>query len=194
VGTPPQTDNSIEARSIMSDRRDGLAERDIESQLRWLLDREAIRDVMLDYCRGVDRCDYGLISAAYHPDAYDDHGNFEGGPDAVVAKVSKSTVTASMHHIGNMRIELEGDTAWVETYFVAYASHELDGRHYNSGRGGRYLDRFEKRDGRWAIAHRKVADDWAQMDEVVRIPEVGRHQGRRSIDEDPWYSFRNGTS
>lgn len=175
------------------DGKDVPADSSIAKQLHRLLDREAIRDVILDYCRGVDRCDFDLVTAAYHPDAYDDHGNFEGGRESVVEKVGRSTVTASMHHIGNMRIEVEDDTAWVETYFVAYATHELDGRTYNSARGGRYLDRFEKRNERWAIAQRKVADDWAHMDEVVRLPEVGKHKGRRSPADDPWYSFRHGS-
>jgi hypothetical protein len=29
--------------------------------------------------------------------------------------------------------------------------------------GGRYLDRFEKRDGRWAIAARVCVRDWAPL-------------------------------
>jgi len=169
---------------------DQHAPTDRDALLQQLLDREAIREVMTRYCRGVDRRDDDLIRAAYHPDAFDDHGNFTGSREAVVTKVRNSTVTASMHHIGNVDIELDGDVAWVETYFVAYASHEIDGRTYDSARGGRYLDRFERRDGRWAVARRKVADDWAHMDEVVRRPEVGVHQGQRSPDADPWYTFR----
>lgn len=41
--------------------------------LQELLDRQAIYDVMMRYCRGVDRFDADLITSAYHPDARDDH-------------------------------------------------------------------------------------------------------------------------
>ncbi|MGK5112469.1 hypothetical protein [Geodermatophilus sp. CPCC 205506] len=153
----------------MSNGRDGHAVESIEEQLQGLLNRKAIRDVMQDYCRGVDSCDFDFdfITAAHRPDAFDDLGNFEG-PDAVVTKVARSTVTA-------------------------HASRELDDRTYNSRGGGRYLDRFEKRDGRRAIAHRRVANDWARMDEVVHIPAIGKHQGKTAPNENPWYSLRNSS-
>ncbi|MCU1566796.1 MAG: aromatic-ring-hydroxylating dioxygenase beta subunit [Pseudarthrobacter sp.] len=164
----------------------------LEDQVRQLMDREEIRGVMMDYCRGVDRRDYGLIRAAYHHDAFDDHGNFEGGPEAVVSKVSKdpegTVVTSSMHHVGNIRIELNGDTADVESYFVAYATLLSEGRNRLTSRAGRYLDRFERREGKWRIAHRKVADDWSCASEVIDTPEIGRHTGTRD-GSDPSHSF-----
>jgi hypothetical protein len=49
-----------------------------------LLDREAIREVMARYCRGIDRLDVELIKSAYHPDAFDDHGPFKGLRDDFV--------------------------------------------------------------------------------------------------------------
>ena len=168
--------------------RDG----DLAARVQWLLDREEIRHVLLSYCRGVDRRDYDLIRSAYHPDAWDDHGNFEGGPEAVVAKVAKdppgTIVTSSMHLVGNIRIELDGDVARVESYFIAYKAQVIDGRTCTSARAGRYLDRFERREAGWRIAHRKVADDWNRVDEVVATPEAGKHQGTRTAN-DPSCSF-----
>ena len=38
-----------------------------------LADREAIRDCLYRYCRGVDRCDEQMLRSAYWEDAYDDH-------------------------------------------------------------------------------------------------------------------------
>ena len=54
----------------------------LEQRLRALVDRQAIHDVILRYCRGVDRMDRELLLAAYHSDAIDDHGLFVGGPAA----------------------------------------------------------------------------------------------------------------
>jgi ketosteroid isomerase-like protein len=168
------------------------ATKSLEDRVQLLMDREEIRAVMMDYCRGVDRRDYGLIRSAYHPDAFDDHGNFEGGPEAVVNKVSRdpegSVVAASMHHVGNIRIELNGDTAYVESYFVAYATLLSGGHNHLTSRAGRYLDRFERRGGKWRIAHRKVADDWSCVSEVLATPEIGKHTGTRD-EMDPSHSF-----
>ena len=49
-----------------------------------LLDRQAILDCMRRYCRGVDRRDEALILSVYHPDAIDDHGAFLGDPDEFI--------------------------------------------------------------------------------------------------------------
>src|SRR5579862_3908887 len=43
-----------------------------------LADREAIRDCLYRYCRGVDRCDMELLRSAYWPGAMDTHTGFKG--------------------------------------------------------------------------------------------------------------------
>ena len=43
-----------------------------------LLDREAIRDCIYRYCRGVDRADEASLRGAYWPDATDQHGPYSG--------------------------------------------------------------------------------------------------------------------
>ena len=40
-----------------------------EQELQQLLDKTAIREATMRYCRGVDRFDADRISSAYHPDA-----------------------------------------------------------------------------------------------------------------------------
>ncbi|WP_212723027.1 nuclear transport factor 2 family protein [Nocardioides jishulii] len=142
---------------------------DVVARVQELLDKEEIRQVMYAYARGTDRCQADLVRDAYHPDAWDDHGNFSGGREHVVETIMSRGATApvSMHHLGNVLIELLGDTAHVETYFVAHQVLERDGRSFTRMRAGRYLDLFERRDGRWRIAHRRVVDDWSRLDEVV---------------------------
>jgi len=160
----------------------------LEQRLQELLDREEIRQVMYSYARGVDRCDPGLIADAYHEDAWDDHGNFRGGRDLVVDTIvgRGAAARASMHHLGNVLIELVGDVAHVETYFMACQELDLDGRVHTRMRAGRYLDRFERRDGRWRIAHRTVVDDWSRLDEVVAtapsVTDECRHCTRDRTD------------
>ena len=148
------------------------------AELAYLRDCEEIRQAMYAYCRGVDRADMDLLDAAFHEDAIDDHGNFSGTKEDAMAALRKSgknpEVKASMHHLGNVLIDLRGDVADVESYFVAYQRREMDGKTYTRSRAGRYLDRFVKRDGRWRVLSRKVVDDWSRLDEVVETArEVG---------------------
>jgi hypothetical protein len=144
--------------------------RSLEQRLQELLDKEEIRQAMYSYARGTDRCHRELIEGAYHDDAWDDHGNFQGGRDAVadIIASNRAGATNSMHHLGNILIELLDDAANV-AYFMACQTLEHDGKTYTRLRAGRYLDRFERRDGRWRIARRMVIDDWSRLDELVAV-------------------------
>ncbi|WP_448586802.1 nuclear transport factor 2 family protein [Thermaurantiacus sp.] len=139
---------------------DQLAE--LRGALEALLDRQAIAEVLVRYCRGVDRCDAALLKSVYWPDATDDHGTFSGNAHAFVEQLIPALLAMdrTMHAISNVSIRLLGEQATAETYCRAY--HEFDGP---SGKvemevGGRYLDRFEKRGGEWRIAHRLYVMDW----------------------------------
>lgn len=126
-----------------------------EDQVRHLLDRQEILDCITRYCRGVDRMDRDLILSAYHPDADDDHGVFVGSPEAFADWVLSvcAKLQSTSHMIGNHTCEIDGDTAHAETYVItATMPTKIN--------GGRYIDRLERREGRWAIAARKVVLDW----------------------------------
>jgi hypothetical protein len=141
-----------------------------------LLDREAIRDRLYRYARGLDRMDRELLRDTYWPDAVDDHNNFQGlAWDFVeVALDRTSKMDATWLILGNILIELHGDTADVETYFDCY--HRMvrdDGSRYDLNTCGRYLDRFEKRNGEWRVANRLVKHDWFRQFEDSEDWEKG---------------------
>jgi ketosteroid isomerase-like protein len=134
---------------------------ELESMIRELHDRQAIRDKIYAYCRGVDRMDRALLLSAYHPDAIDDHGIFVGGPEAFADwafALHSSLQYTHQHVVTNHSCELDGDVAHTETYWMFAGMHH-DGNMLSLG-GGRYIDRFEKRDGQWKIAARKCVPDW----------------------------------
>ena len=84
----------------------------------------------------------------------------------------------TMHFLGNVLIELDGDAAAVETYCVAY--HRLVGQDVDSIAGLRYVDRLERRDDVWRIADRQIVVEWNRIDDVTSLgfgPEYvrGRH-------------------
>ncbi len=125
-----------------------------------------IRQAMARYCRGIDRGDRAMILSAYHPDALDERGYFRGTAaelaEAVVPRMDQSGLVGQ-HHVTNWLIELDGDVARVEAYYIAWNPEpaSVTGKPAASMVRGRYLDRFERRDGKWKIAHRRVVLDHA---------------------------------
>ena len=55
---------------------------------------------------------------------------------------------------------LSADLAYVETYIVTLARMQVDGETLDTFTGGRLIDRFERREGCWKIAHRRTIFDW----------------------------------
>jgi ketosteroid isomerase-like protein len=132
-------------------------------ELQALLDKQAITEVLARYCRGADRADVDLIADAYHPDAIEDHGGVFLGPAAdYVAQMAKILPRAGLlsHMTTNVLIELDGDTAQVESYILTFARMKKDGEKFDTLTLARALDRFEKRGGAWKIAHRRLVWEW----------------------------------
>ena len=128
-----------------------------------LVDRAEIVDVLHRYCRGVDRCDRGILRSAYHKGAVDNHGMFEGDAEDFVdllVPMIDANYAATQHHLTNIRIEIDGDKATGETYYVAF--HRAKEGSLLETSGGRYIDDFERRDGHWGIVRRLVVMDWIQ--------------------------------
>jgi SnoaL-like domain len=126
----------------------------LETTIRELSDRQAILDCVHRYCRGVDRLDRDLVLSAYHPGAVDDHGVFVGTREAFVdwAFAYHREYQLSHHHmVFNHSVELLGDEAHAETYWLFFGENRVKP---NTLAVGRYLDRFERRNGVWAIAER----------------------------------------
>lgn len=134
-------------------------------------DRADIRAALLRYTRGVDRHDRALMLSAYWPEAYDEHGVAEGeAADFVDWALGwhSEFQTKHQHIIANCTIELDGDTAHGETYYVFWGQN-------NQGPPtlafGRYVDRFERRGGEWRIAHRVCVNEYSGAFTPVDIPE-----------------------
>jgi hypothetical protein len=128
-------------------------------------DKREILDCIYRYSRGIDRMDTKLLKSVYHPDATDDHGIFTGNAwefAEYMASVDENLgVSAQSHSIDNVIIELTGrDTAVSEAYHIAsFRADTADGTFFTTV-GGRYLDKFERRNGEWKIADRVYVMDW----------------------------------
>jgi hypothetical protein len=128
-----------------------------------LADREAIRECLYRYSRGVDRLDADMLRSAYWPDAIDTHLEFKGNVEQFIAWAFPimQGMDQTMHMIGNILITIRGSRADVESYFYGYHRIAMpDGRNVDVIGSGRYLDRFERRGDEWRIAERLVMTDW----------------------------------
>jgi ketosteroid isomerase-like protein len=154
--------------------------------LRELLDRERLFELVTRYCRAIDRIDEELLFSCYHPDATQDHGAYKGAIPGLVAHLRGRALDSAkgpfQHILSNCRFELDGDLAYGESYLCTVMTGDDGGQLLSFGR---YVDRFERRDGEWRIAHRQVIIDVprAGMD---TSPFVRGYRDRR----DPSYRHR----
>jgi hypothetical protein len=142
----------------------------VEPVLVELLAKREIEDVILRYCRGIDRLDRDLVRSCYHPDATDEHGSFRGGVEAFLdwSFGLLARYQSTMHLAGNVLIELAGDAAAAETYGIAFHRGASDEPRLNLITGFRLLDRFERRaGGPWRIAARVAVTEWSRVDDAA---------------------------
>ncbi len=155
------------------------------AELQTVLDRQAILDCLNRYNRGVDRCDEELLLSAYHEDATECHGTFTGPPAEFARSIrpTQASWAGSQHHITNHLVDIEGDVAHAETYFLVLS--ERRGEDQVTLVGGRYLDRLERRDGDWRIALRVVVIDVGAH--ALARPAPNRIASARQDRSDPSY-------
>jgi len=154
----------------------------LAADVRYLKDRADILDCMNRYTRGADRLDRELLLSAYHPHATDDRGAFTGGPEARVDWLLAylRTLRHTSHHISNFTIEIDGDVAHCESYVITTSLPE--GEETVTLGGARYIDRFERFEGRWAIAHREAVMDFTVTTPTSGLPPKVLHGTRDPSD------------
>jgi hypothetical protein len=86
-----------------------------------LADRQRIRELILGYCRGVDRFDLDLVRAAYHPGGVDHHTGFDGPVEEYIPSLGRvlPCLDGTMHLVANHLVEFNGARAVSETYGLA---------------------------------------------------------------------------
>jgi hypothetical protein len=145
---------------------------EIPTDLQRLADRIAIQETLYRYARGIDRRNWDFLASAFHPGASIHQGDFKGSIEEMIdsVKARHAAIEQSAHMMTNILVEFDGpDGAVVETYYLAYLRNDalpaivrtalIGGGAPETGKIdmrslGRYIDRFERRDGRWRIAKR----------------------------------------
>lgn len=138
---------------------------------RQMTDREAITDQIYRYCRAMDRIDHALGYAVWHDDGTADYGPdiFQGTGRGFVDHVcvQHAATLGHSHQMSNVIIEIDGDTAASESSVTATLRVMRGDAVMQIMVWSRYVDRWSKRSGRWAIDHRIAINDFDEIREVT---------------------------
>lgn len=180
----------------------------MERVIQQMLEREKIVGALQTYARGVDRREWTLVASSYHPDAYDDHGGYQGGVPGLLEWLERrhALIEQSMHFLGNCIVDFQTeDTAVAETYCMVYQRYGEEaketiqtwlgdeplppGKRLMAELACRYVDRFERRHGDWRIARRTVVMEEVKVSaEPVRL-RAGYALARRDRGDALWQAL-----
>lgn len=165
---------------------------ELEKKLAYLTDRQEIYDCISSTSRGNDRFDKDLIVGGYHEGGihelgqteisgadYGDHANHAHG----------HLFAVNLHNVTMHRCDIDGDTAHCESYVIGmFLDKECETSRILAGR---YLDRLERREGKWGIVLRRATVEVplagsAQLPTGAYMPGSGYLKGSRDKD-DPSY-------
>jgi ketosteroid isomerase-like protein len=167
-----------------------------ESLSQEVLDEFQLRKLVHAYCRAVDRGDFAKLRELYHHDAEDAHGAFSSGSLDDFLKTladSRPHIRSMQHNVTTMNFAISGSAAEGEIYNIATHTVIAGDRDVDVIVGGRYLDRYEKRDDTWKIIERTIVTDWAHVNDpssvdltnpITRGTLTGRPDG-----DDPSHRF-----
>jgi hypothetical protein len=143
---------------------------DRQARIDALLDRQDILDCMTRFCRGMDRFDRELYLSAFHGDAEMAAGSYVGNVQGCydwAQPMHQAGQIATHHNILNHSVDIDGDTAHSETYYLFVGRNRDDS---NWIAGGRYIDRLERRNGEWKIALRTNVIEWSGIAPTMPLP------------------------
>jgi len=128
----------------------------LQRQVQALQDRQDIQDCIVRESRARDRQDTAQIAGCWWPEGVDEHGAFcHPAPDYPERANAghRALFLATAHNITNHLCEIDGDTAYCETYVVGGLFWK-DAEKTTIAMG-RYLDQLERRDGEWRLLTRR---------------------------------------
>lgn len=155
-----------------------------------MVDHYEITKLLASYCHGVDRMDERRASNVYAKESCDDHGPYTNtGPAfirGVMERMGAGATTADTHLLGQTQVNINGDQAGAETYFLFF------GHKVNEDRsevllqlGGRYVDKLIREEGCWKITKRVCIRDWSITSPINEdwLRGVSWINGKRNNDD-----------
>jgi len=162
------------------------------ARLEHAADRLEIQDCLTRFSRGMDRFDRELYLSAFHGDAQVAAGPFVGGAEECydwAMPMHESGQILTQHSLLNQTVDIAGDVAHCETYYM-FTGRNRDESLWMAG--GRYIDRLERRDGAWKIALRTNLIEWSCLPPPLPVPfadvpDIGLNGVSARSPEDPSY-------
>jgi hypothetical protein len=155
-----------------------------------IADRQAITDQLYRYCRSMDRRDIALGHSVFHEDSTADYGpgSYVGSGRGFIDHVTELHLgfDSHSHQITNVIINLDGDRASSEAYVTVALRFTEDGRPKLFRVWARYLDKWSKREGHWAIDDRLLIIDVDELRDLE--PRSPEYRGARG-PSDPSYAI-----
>lgn len=143
---------------------------DRDARIDALLDKQDIHEALVRFSRGMDRFDRELFLSAFHDDAEMAAGPYVGSVQGCwdwAVPMHEEGQILTHHSLLNVTIDLSGDTAHTETYYMFVARNRDESLVLA---GGRYIDRFERRHGAWKIALRTNVIEWSCLPAAIPLP------------------------
>ena len=122
-------------------------------------DKDAIRDLLAEYCYALDNYHFTDMAALFTEDGtWDTAFGKVTGHEAIAGLAASFTKDLAepprrVHYVTNILVRLSGDTAKVRSNWVMIQNSE-NGPAINPG--GEYADKMVRRGGVWKFAYRKI--------------------------------------
>jgi len=123
-----------------------------------LAEKDAIREVMAEYCFRLDNGRFAEMAALFTADGTWDtafgKGTGHAGIEALVRRIrGDGPRPRAIHHVTNIVIKLDGDTATGFSNWVVVQNSDTGPK---IGSAGSYSDQLVKQDGVWLFRYRKI--------------------------------------
>ncbi len=128
----------------------------LQARLQHLEDRQSILDCIQRECRARDRQDSEQIAGCWWEEGRDEHGSvITDAPDYPERANAghRALFNMTSHNITNHLCEIDGDTAYCESYVIGGLFWQDDKT--TTIAFGRYLDQLERREGEWRLLTRR---------------------------------------
>ena len=137
-----------------------------------LLEEMRIRKVRQAWAFGRDLGEWDTLASVFHPEATVTVSWYSGPASGFIARSRESKAAMkpeerNKHWLGNMRVQLAGERATMETDAQVMVRETIDGHLVDYTSWMRFFDLMVKHEGRWKIFRMSCIYDKDRLDPVV---------------------------
>jgi hypothetical protein len=151
-----------------------------QAQLRWLVDRAQISDVLVEYARCADAADWSGMSALFTEDgvAVFAAGTFPGRNFGEAAGAVMARFCGTHHLSTNHAIHIDGDRATTRSYVQAVHLTDPDDNSRHHDVGGWYDNELVRTPDGWHFARVELSFVWTAGAPWPTAEDTAERQGR----------------